>query len=207
MKFNGSRMEEELVKAYRAGTIAGIGKIVVFGICADRGTYGQFAEVRMDGISFQTSVEALTEFTDYINEYHHNKGKSDRKTHFRLTHRHDELAPLFECLGLKTVFSHAWERVKQHDVEEGLVGIWPACGVLENWQERTMRVEIQLKDLDADIMSKVIDDIRAENQFANEDLLINAFIEGTRGLALGADDLEALKAGHSLGPYSQRLSA
>jgi hypothetical protein len=191
--------EDEVVKCYRAGQITGKGTLTIFGICAERGTFGQFANLTMLGMPFIESIVALTTFTEYVNEAIQNEGITDNKQQFKLTQRDKEIIPLLENLGVVDIFHDKWAEVKEYDKTNNMKEQMPKYGVLEGWKEKTKRIDVPLKQHDAEIACHVIKELVAFNPTTNQDILINAFMEGQKGLTLGnADQLQSLMDGRSI---------
>lgn len=192
---------QAIERAYFAGLVTKFGKLIVYGECAERGTYAQFANVEMNKINFNLSREALATLAPYTNEDMKSRGLYS-KSKFYLTRTTEEIIPLMVNIGLSDEYAKAWKTVLEHDIKEGIHGRWRDGNHsrLEGWETKTLKVEVPFVIHDVTIMATVLPSLLANVQdCANiEDLLLNAFIEGGCGLSLGSDDFETLENGASI---------
>jgi len=192
--------ENIIEKAYHAGMITRYGKSIIYGVGAERGTWGQFANIHMKDISFFNAKESLTWFTDIYSMAQRNFGITNRKRNFYLSQL-QEIEPLLKSFGLDDEFQNQWNEVKLHDEMNNLDVEWETDKKIYDWEKRTLKKEIVFADREVEIMENVTTKMMQDNTTRSIletssnplELLQNAFIEGTRGWTMGSTDLEILK--------------
>jgi len=186
-------------KTYHAGTVSKYGKLIVYGVGAERGTWGEFANLHLQGLTIWDARSSLTWFTDIYSVALRNQGKTAKKRNFHLTQQ-QEINPLIETFGIKDYYEMAWEDVILFDNQHGLKEEWQERGEIYDWQTRTLKVEIPLSDCKTEIQKAIVENIIMENKNIlnmngvqnQEEFIAHSFNEGMRGLALGTTDIQAL---------------
>lgn len=198
-KRNPDSRREVLIQAYYAGFITKYASLIIYGIGGERGTYGQFANLKLSGANFKESKNALTYFTDIYSTALRNKGRTPRKTNYYLSQL-QEIMPVVEAFGLRSIFDEEWDKVKEHDLSYNLAEEYSSNGKIKDWEHRAMTITLKLEDFQCEIMEAVTQHIMKSNIFikSDEELIQMAFIEGLRGFSLGVSDIEALEHGESI---------
>jgi hypothetical protein len=186
-----------LEKAFHAGRLASFASLIVFGTGAERGTWGQFANVHVEGLTVPDARRALTSFTDIYSLALQNFGKTLRKRNFRLTQL-QEIKPLLQAFGLMREFEDEWEFTKLFDEENGLPQEYAEQGRIKAWEERTYKAVISFRERVHIIRAAIVSALSQSPFMDNPDLVDNAFTQGLRGLSLGATDLEQLQQGQAI---------
>lgn len=192
-------ISDVLCKAYHAGVITTYGKAIIFGTGAERGTWGQFANVHLNKIDFFNARESLTWFSNIYSIALRNQGKTTRKRNFYLSQM-QEIKPLLNAFGLEEEFNQQWEDVYEHDTAHDLKSEWENCGKISNWVTRTKIATINFAEQEMTILDSITEHLLTNLISGNimryvkdpEQLIGNAFIEGRRGLTLTLDDLSNL---------------
>jgi len=188
--------EDAIQKAYAAGLLVQNGVMVAYGTGADRGTWSRFANIEFRGNSSLLTMDASAWFVNVHNHYHHNySAKTFKHKRFCLTHYADEIEPLLAQFGICHLLENAMDKVESHDSLNDLETEWEENGKIDNWKERTMRIDIPIKDSKEVILAAIIKEL---SSWASAELIANAFTEGMLGLTLGQDDLAALMAGEGI---------
>lgn len=188
-----------LSQAHSAGMITRYGEVIIYGIGAERGTWGQFANLHLSQINFINARDSLTWFTNIYSTAIRNQGKTFRKCNFYLSQL-QEIEPLMKTFGLQNEFRQKWLEVELHDLEHDLKTEWEQEGRISLWEQRTKTETIKLLDKKTTILGSVTASILKDSASILQavahpsELIGNAFIEGTKGLTLGIDDLQALLA-------------
>jgi hypothetical protein len=198
--------EDHILQAYYAGLITKYATLTIYGTGAERGTYGRFANIGMFNVPFKEAKLALTHFTDLYSTALRNKGQTDKKRNFYLSQL-QEITPLLKVLGLQDRFNEEWTNVENFDRLNDLAYEHSQAGHIRDWEHRTMRVDIPFEDLQLEILEAVSHNILS-NPFSYEiiaqhtakpiELMQLTFIEGLRGLTVGASDLNMLMQGDSI---------
>jgi hypothetical protein len=128
--------QDVLTKAYHAGVITTYGKVIIFGIGAERGTWGQFANIHLNKIDFFNARESLTWFSNIYSLAQRNQGTTTRKRNFYLSQM-QEINPLLYAFGLKEAFDQQWEDTYIHDLINDLSPELKQNGKISNWMTRT----------------------------------------------------------------------
>jgi len=195
-------------QAYYAESLTKYGNVAIFGTGAERGTFGQFANVEIIGLPFHVAITSLRWFTNIFNKALKNQGVTTKKNHFYLTQM-EEIIPFLKWFGLEERFNLEWDKVKTYDERHDLASVLRENGKIEDWQDNTMRVDIPLVDNEMEIMEDVTTRIaKAHNglltQYTNNplELIQTTFIEGMGGLVIGnSTDFDMLIEG---GSFNQR---
>ena len=201
-----ARFDDMLIKAHAAGFLTRYGELTIYGTGAERGTFSQFAVIRVEGITFYNARENLTWFTNIYSTALRNQGKTKRKRQFHLSQR-QEIKPLLSFFGLLNEYNEKWEEVRQHDVTNDLPYEWETKNKIHDWESRSKKETIPFLERELEIMEAItINLLASENahllskQGLNryDELIQEAFIEGLRGLELTLTDLHMLKQGRSI---------
>lgn len=194
--------ENIISKAYSAGLLTKHGELLIYGTGAERGTWGQFANVRIAGISFFNAKEGLTWFTDIYSKALRNKRTGgDRNRNFWLSQL-QEIDPVLQFFGLDTEFDQKWSDIQAFDKWHDLPYEWEQKGQIHDWQNRTMMETITFVEREVEIMEVVTENLlkydnatailNSEGIIDHEDFIQEMFIEGLRGLTLVEDDIRDL---------------
>jgi len=193
-------LSDILERTYYAGYLTKHANLIIFGTGAERGTWGQFANVHVFDTYHTDARHALTWFTDIYNTALRNNGTTMKKRNFYLSQL-QEIEPLLSFMGLTRIFDREWDRVYQYDTANCLREEYEQRGRIADWQNRCMRVDIPLSNYETEIMDSVVantmrrhtDILSAEDKDMIE-ILSLIYIEGLHGLTMGADDLQRLQA-------------
>ncbi len=186
---------EFIMQAYYGGLIAQYGTLTIYGTGAERGTFNQFANVCINGVTTTLAKEALTHFTSLYSMALRNHGKTNRKKTFYLSQL-QEIKPLMKAFGMGRLFENIWEEVRYFDTANYLPQEYAKFGKIKDWEDRTLKVEIPLISLETVIMDNIIANSRF--QLESDDIPAFAFIEGFQGLTLMEEDIAQLMQGKSI---------
>lgn len=195
---------DALQKAYDAGLLVNKGTLVVEGIGDRRTNWGKGFTLTIRGATLSQARLAVGWYADETNEDKRNQRNGDCLT-LRLTRR-GEGEQFAASIGLSKPVAAAVAQVDDHDELTEAKRRYDENG--GRLYEDTVSVQVVLADNDADALVSVCESIKQEPvvvQWAGiigvgrlDGLLVNAFIEGFRGLALGTSDLDALQAGEGI---------
>jgi len=187
--------DDAIIQLYYAGLITKFATLTIYGTGAERGTWGRFANICLDGITSTVARDALTYFTDIYSTALRNRGNTRRKRKFYLSQL-QEINPLIDFFGLQDVFNDAWDTVKQFDSEHSLQAEYSSKGRIQNWEERTIRLDINFSDHEELIMDALT--AQVVHSFQVQDIPELTFMEGLRGYSIGVNDLTLLREGRSI---------
>jgi hypothetical protein len=195
---------DSLELAYNAGLIIGKGSIKIEGI-GDRSTnWGMGLTASINGATLSQARQSVGWFADEVNDDKRNQRNGDRLT-LRLT-TNNEVVLFAHNLGLGKQISKAIDQVIQHDEDTNAADRRHENG--NRLSSDTIHVDVILSEHAADSLLFICSSLMEEplvkewvaetSVAAFEALVINAFSEGMRGLALGTSDVAALQAGEGI---------